>query len=438
MKKILPFIFLLGISLNAQHTISGTFSPAKDYSWLIAYQLKSGTQVYAVDTAIKNGEFSLEFPEKLLPGTYRLVYAVPQEEFYFDVIYNGQENIKLTFITDKGVEFTTSQENILFSTYFNDIQKEEHHIINYYATNSTDVKAYQKILKKYQSVQESYEKSTKNFVANEFVKANKPYIPSKYESLQDYVKNRKASYFDHLNLSNSTLQASGFLTDKLTNYVFTALPLEQLEKADIEIAMQSNIDTVFEKLTVTSDAYTFHILHHLWAQISGSDFNDTADYIYNTYLKKSPAAVSNSDIINKLETYNRLRIGTKAPELSWKNGDHLEKLSTLNGAENYVLVFWSSTCGHCLKELPELHKELKKNTSIKVIAIGLEDDITSWEIESKKLDNFTHAIALGKWESEYAKLYDIHATPTYYILDADKRIIAKPESDKDVVEFLKK
>lgn len=36
------------------------------------------------------------------------------------------------------------------------------------------------------------------------------------------------------------------------------------------------------------------------------------------------------------------------------------------------------------------------------------------------------------------KVYDIHKTPTFFILDADKRIIAKPGNDKEVVGFFDK
>lgn len=433
---LIPFLLIV-FSLQSQHTISGTFSPAKEYSWLIAYRLKPGTQVYVADTAIKDGEFSLKLPEKSLKGTYRLVYAVPQEEFYFDVIYNGMEDINLNFSSEKGVTFVGSNENILFGTYFNEINTLERQLVSFYAKGSTDIKAYQEILSKYQEVQKSYEKKSEGLISNQFIKANKPYVPSSYESIQDYVQNRKNSYFDNLDLSNSVLQASGFLTDKLANYVFTALPLEQLEKAETEKEIQANITTVFENLNGVSDTYKFHILYTLWTQSSASDFNDTADFIYTKYLEPSNVAESNKDIIAKIEIHNRLRIGAVAPEISWKKGDQEEKLSTSEGAQYYLLVFWSSTCGHCLKELPALHKELKESKDVKVIAVGLEDDTVSWEIESSKLEKFQHTIALGKWNSEYAQVYDIHATPTYFILDENKRIIAKPESDKDVVTFLR-
>ena len=144
----------------------------------------------------------------------------------------------------------------------------------------------------------------------------------------------------------------------------------------------------------------------------------------------------NQDILEKIDLHNRLRIGAAAPEITWKDGDMVKKLSKMNDAENYLLVFWSSSCSHCLRELPALHNKLKNNNTIKVVAVGLEEEDVYWKQESGKMANFEHAIALGKWENEYAKLYDIHQTPTYFILDQDKRIIAKPEDDIGVIEFL--
>jgi len=438
MKRLIPLIFcLFGYFTQAQHAISGTFSPAKDYSWLIAYRLKPGTQVYVADTAINDGEFVLEIPEKAEPGTYRLVYAIPQEEFYFDVIYNGKEGIKLTFETDKGPMFTESKENILFSTYFKETQEMERQLIAFYSSGSSNSDAFNKISQNYMAMQHSYLERTENLIAQEFIRANRSYIPPRYEPIEEYVKNRKNHYFDNFDFSNPVLQASGFLTDKIANYVFTALPLEQISQAETESAIQENIKTVATKLEGVNDTYKFHIYYTVWAQAAASSFNVTSDFVYSTYLESLAESTNNQKIKDEIEIHNRLRIGAKAPELSWKDSGSIKKLNSLEASENYLLIFWSSTCSHCLKELPALHKELRKNENIKVIAIGLEDDELNWRLESEKLSNFDHAIALGKWESGYAKLYDIHATPSYFILDSEKRIIAKPESDKDVVEFLK-
>ncbi len=420
-----------------QHSISGTFSPAEDFSWLIAYRLKTGTQVYVVDTSIKDGNFKLDFPKDAIAGTYRLVYAVPQEEFYFDVLYNGKEDIELTFNMDQGVQFLTSQENILFNTYFNKFNELQQQLIGYYTKGTNNEEAYYQILNEYVNIQKDFEVKTEGLLANEFVKANKMYVPKEVESIQDYIGNIKASYFKYLDLKNPTLQASGYLTDKLANYVFTSLPLSEQTKQDTEKIMQENVDTVFKKLDGTTETYKFHVFYTLWTQSSGTQYNDLAEYIYTSYLKTSSEAANNKEILDNIAIYNRLRIGVKAPEIEWSKGKESKKLSTLDGYENYLLVFWSSTCGHCLKELPELHKTIGDYTKLKVIAIGLENDDFSWKLESEKLTHFEHVISLGKWTSTYAKLYDIQATPSYFILNKNKEIIAKPETYNAVLTALK-
>jgi hypothetical protein len=351
--------FLISFGAIAQNTIKGTFTPAEDYSWIIAYRLKPGSQVYAADTVIKNGEFNLTLPENAPQGTYRLVYAIPQEEYFFDIIYNGKEDIKFKFDSDLGVDFIASDENILFGTYFNEINSLERDMISFYSNGRTDVNAYNDILKKFNKVQQSYEKKSKGLLVNQFIKANNPNLPSSYISIQDYVENRKNSYFKNLDVKNSVLQSSGFLSDKLANYVFTALPLEQLEKEETEKEIQSNITTVHEKLKDVSDTFRFHVFYSFWTQSTASGFNNTADFIFAKYLKPSSAAENNKDIIDQIEIDTRLRISSLAPDLVWTDGKKKKRLSTLFGAKNYVLVFWSSTCGHCLKELPELHSKLK-------------------------------------------------------------------------------
>lgn len=437
MKNALFTFFLLAtIGLQAQYSISGTFMPAKDYKWLIAYRLKPGTQNYIADTAVQNGVFSLKIPENSEPGTYRLVYAVPQEEFYFDVIYNGKEDISLAFDIKNGVSFLNSKENILFNTYFKEINDLEQQIVDFYVKGSTNKKEYFSITRQMSDLQNSYELKSKGLMANHFIKSNKPYIPGEYKSVNDYVNGKKDAYFNTLEIDNPILQASGFLTNKLVNFVFTALPLETITLKERQEAIIANVDIINNKTAAVNTNYKVHLLYTLWAQASASDNNITSDYIYDTYLKTLATEAGNQEIVNQIEVHNRLRLGAIAPEIKWQKSSVQSSLSSLIGAENYIIVFWSSTCSHCLRELPALHSKLKNNQNVKVVAVGLEDDDITWEQESARMPHFEHAIALGKWESEYAKLYDIHQTPTYFILDTDKRFIAKPEDDVAVIKFL--
>ena len=288
-----------------------------------------------------------------------------------------------------------------------------------------------------ESVQQDYEGESEGLLAHHFITANRPYIPTEYETSETYWQHKKDRYFEHLDLNDPILQGSAFLTDKLANYVFTAISTEKRSKAESEKVLQKNTDKVASELRGTEAAYRFHIYHSLYTKAAANEFYATADHILNSYLKPLAEETGNKKTVDEIEVQNRLQIGAIPPEITWKEGNTTKKLSEMQGADCYVLIFWSSTCSHCLHEIPPLHEALKNFPEVKVLAVGLEDGKENWEKESAKLPDFEHVLALGHWDSKYAKLYDIHRTPTFFILDADKRIIAKPETDKEVVDFLK-
>ena len=99
----------------------------------------------------------------------------------------------------------------------------------------------------------------------------------------------------------------------------------------------------------------------------------------------------------------------------------------MKNATNYVIVFWSSTCGHCLQEMPILYNYLKANTAVKVIAIGLEDDESKvgWQTMITDYKNFSHVYGKNKWKNKFAGDYGVNATPSFFVLDAQKKVLAK-------------
>jgi thiol-disulfide isomerase/thioredoxin len=430
------YILFISIGLNAQGSISGNFSPAKDFKWLIAYELTPGGEKYTADTAVKEGFFSLEMPVNAQPGMYRLVYAVPQNEFYIDVIYDKKEQVKFNFNIQDGLTITSSEENKWFNEYFSKITTAQDRLMEYYEKGSESKKEFTDIIKEIKTIQKSYEENHTNTIAHKFIKANRSYFPEDYENLVTFLKHKKEHHFDNLNLNDPILQGSNFLTDKIANYVFSALPSDIVTNNGLDIEINKNVKTVADFIKNTSIPFQTKVLHQVWEIAEANTMGSVQDYTFTNHLKKIAIANGNQKMVDDIESSTRLRIGAKSPEITWESNGKKHALSTMEKAENYVLVFWSSTCSHCLKELPELHKELKGYDSLKVLAIGLEDDEINWKKVSASLPNFSHAIALGKWESDYAQTFKIQSTPTYFILDSEKRFIAKPESDKEVVEFL--
>jgi len=106
-------------------------------------------------------------------------------------------------------------------------------------------------------------------------------------------------------------------------------------------------------------------------------------------------------------------------------------------ADKKVIVFWSSTCSHCETELPQLlakYNELKAK-NIQVIGLSLDVDKDSY---TKKIIAFPwiNDSELRGWNSSYAETYNVHATPSYFILDANNKIISKPDHVGDVLTYL--
>ncbi|KAB8155901.1 redoxin domain-containing protein [Kordia sp. TARA_039_SRF] len=435
-KKILCFLFLIPLCLQAQKTMTGTFAPAEDFKWYIIYKLKTTRQEYVANGKITEGKLQHTFKPTAEKGMYRLVYGLPQEEKNFDFIYNGEEDIVFNF-TDEQLNFTASKENKLYTSYFTNINEAKRMINAYYQSGDTNKESFLEIFKSINTLQETFEKEAKGTIAYNFIKASRTYIPTSYETPQTMVANIKKHYFDHVDFTNPVLQNSDFISEKVSNYVFTALPMKEFTGAELVALYKENIATVVEKMQAVPADYKKTLLYVLWEQMVIVENQEVAIHIGNTYLKPIAKQLNDEVIVERVNVYERLAIGQKAPEISWTKDNKTYKLSELNSAENYIVVFWSSGCSHCLMEMPKLKTFVnsKEKGMLKVIAIGLEDERESWANESSFYPEFIHILGLDKWDNEIGNLYDVSSTPTFFVLDKDKRIIAKPYGVKELKEF---
>ena len=77
-------------------------------------------------------------------------------------------------------------------------------------------------------------------------------------------------------------------------------------------------------------------------------------------------------------------------------------------------------------------------SNTKVIAFGLENETKDWSEEIKNYPDFVHGIGFGKWENPLVQTFAIAAKPTYFVLDASKKIIAKPYDFESLEAFFGK
>lgn len=439
LKKLLFIVALIPTMVVGQHTIKGNFSPAQDYEWAILYKVTPTASSYIANTEVnEQGNFEFVLDSTVTKGMYRIVYAIPQEEHNFDIIYSAREDIELTFNQETGVAYQLSVENNLVSSYTNSMSLISQSIGNFFRQQSSDSLALESIFKTQRETQEEYEKLAKGMIALQFIEANRPYIPDGFEDIKTYVQNLKTHFFDNVDFNNETLQSSTFIIERVLNYVF-GMPSED---DDETTTYKKNIETVYLAMEDGAAEIKKTVLQVVWQQMVDGNLDDVANYIADNYLIEVARSLNDSELVNELNLFKSLSVGNKAPEFSFEidiDGKKItKKLSDLDASDQYVVVFWSSTCSHCLEEVPKLRTYINSLEigKLQVVAVGLEDEPFRWRNETLKYPEFIHVLGLGKWDNEIANLYNVNSTPTYYVLDKDKNIIAKPYDFEALQKFM--
>ncbi len=441
LKKIALLISFITVTAQAQKVISGTFEPAEDYSWVMLYKIKGNQQVYVVNGTIKDGKFQLSVPSTIDKGMMRLVYSMDEGK-YIDFIYN-QENLSFTCNpedVEKTIAFENSKENKL---YFNHLVESEllkkiadSLQVAYLTTdkNSKTAEEYERVVKKLTNIQDEYEQKSEQMIANHLIKAQRKFYSDKViEDPQICMNTTKKHFFDYINFSDEYLKNSILLPEKIIEYIFYINTSDDVEvqnkiyqKSCLEVLEKANDDPIRKR----------ELLEFLLLNFSNIKNVPTVDFLVNEY-KKLQKDIQNPTFLEDIEDEMRLAIGKKAPNFHWGTKKK-NSLYQQPKRKNYIIVFWSTTCPHCLNKMPKLYEYTKNNKDIMVIAVALEDDNLGFDYYSEKFKKWKNILSLGKWKNDIAKLYEIHSTPTYYILDEHKNIIATPEFLEGVENFLKK
>jgi len=129
--------------------------------------------------------------------------------------------------------------------------------------------------------------------------------------------------------------------------------------------------------------------------------------------------------LDSLYAKSLLPVGTEAPML---NVSELSDYALANTKGHYtVLDFWASWCGDCRRDLPEMKKLVKQYQGDSISFVGV-----SFDTDKARLDSFCKAQDIGwqrfselkKWkDTEVSKQFGVSWIPTYYVLDADRRVL---------------
>ncbi len=439
MKKIFLLFLLISALSHAQYTVKGTMQPTEKSLWVLLYKVEGTKQVFVQNTKIKKdgsvGLFEFTLPVDAKIGAYRILYNMKKNGF-IDFLFN-KENIEFEFNPKDQINtlvYKKSNENQIYTSYLKDISAAQFKIdslqnIYFKKKNELTKKDYKTWLQKLQKIEIDYKQKSQGALVNNFIEATERYnSPEILKTPREYINSSINHFFDHIDFSSKILYNSSFLLDRISDYIFYINYSQDPEKQ--QDLYKKSSKTVIDKINKLS--FKADVIEFLISQFAAIKNAEIVDYLFSEYFDLLPKENQNLIFKEKIIAELTIAIGRVAPDFSWTENGKKQRLSTLKEGKNYLLIFYSTECSHCLREVPQVFEFLKDKPNTKVIAFAMETSEKKWLEYQKEMPGWHHVIGLKKWENEIAKTYQINATPSYFVLGTTKKIISIPQRIEDL------
>lgn len=472
MKNILSAFLLTFTSTLASaqgYEIKVTLKPFKNEKIYLAYHY--GDIKGLADSAMLDANSNAVFKgEKLLPpGIYMMVS--PAKVILFEMLIDKPQQFSVSADTAdlKKVVYTGSPDNTAFRAYqtFTD---EKGKILNQLrgkqkiSSDAAEIENLQQQMRALSKEIENYrtdyvKKYPSGMLSALFNALREPVVPpanqhpgGKYDSAFAY-RYYKSHYWDGIHFGDDRLVRTPFFKPKLKKYY------EQLVSPEPDSIIVET-DHMLQEATGTQEMFKFLLSEFIDKYINPEFMGQDKVFIYlfEKYINAGQAtwlSEKQRKYINE-RAYSLManQLGLPASPLDLVDTTGKKRPLYEVKAPYTVVVFWDPTCGHCKEVVPKvdsMYNAKWKNSGIAVYGVMVDGGLPAWKtfINEHKLTGWTHVYQTeadreadyNAGRPNYRQLYDVYQTPVLYLLDENKRIVAKKltydQVDK-VIEMKKK
>lgn len=471
MKCFLLFIGMCCVSVLALaqtgYRINVTLKPYKNQYVYLGYYY--GKVKALADSALLDGNSSglLSGKERLPGGIYFLVS--PRKEILFEMLLDKQQNLSVaadTAALPASIVFSGSTDNTLFQSYS-----------KFTATNGTKINALLTDLKSATSRTDSlkindqlqvYNKQIQQYridlevkhpgsmLAAIFKAMKEPVVPpagkhprGTYDSAFAY-NYYKSQYWSGVSFADERLIRTPIFESKLEKYY------KELVVPDPD-SLNREIDGMLQKSESSKEMYKYLLTYFVQKYITPEYMGQDAVFVhlFEKYINNNKQVDWFTEKYNKYmfdRAYSLMAnlIGTPAYdlELADTTGKTVVPLYSLKGPFT-VVCFWDATCSHCKEVVPKVDSIFQakwKKQGVQLYGVMVDGGREAWMnyLHENKLKDWVHVYetaaqkdavyAAGK--PNFRQLYDVSQTPLLYLLDKDKRIIAKKLTYQQIDEII--
>jgi thiol-disulfide isomerase/thioredoxin len=459
----LALAFALSASAQTGYEIKVTLKPFKNqYIYLGHYY---GKQLPIIDSVKLNDKSEGVFKgaKKLGGGIYLVGYPDRSRNFEILIDKNQQFSVAAdTAVGVKSITFQNSPENDQFKAYQTFMSGNGQALDRLYKQRTAQpqdsiaitaqINGINKYIREYR--EDIISKDPNGLLATLLKAMKEPEVPQNApETKKDstfayrYFKNH---YWDGVNFWDDRLARTPFFESRIDRYY------EQLVYPDADSVIKE-LDWMLGYASASEEMQRFLLIKFVNRYLNQKFMWEDKVFVhlFEKYFSQKNYAWLNEQgkkvITDRAYSLMANIMGTPASdvELPDING----KKTTLYGvnAPYTLLVIWDPTCSHCKELVPKLdslHQAKWKGMGVQLFGLAKETEGTpkDWTkmIKDHKLNNWVHVYyskvadkaRIDAGIPGYSQLFDVQSFPTLYLLDKDKRIIAKKVTEKQVDEIL--
>jgi thiol-disulfide isomerase/thioredoxin len=470
MKSTWFFLLLLcsgALWAQGGYEITVTLKPYKDqYIYLGHYFGKS----YPIIDSVKVDQQSrgvFKGKQPLQGGIYLIGF--PNKSGFFEILVDKQQQFSVTADSatlPNGITYTNSPDNELFARYQRMVSEKGmrinslREVLKTVPTRADSTRLIDSLNTLDVDLRNSrdrlIEEHSGTFLASLLQAMREPVLPTELQQPANREDSIKAfryyrdHFWDGVNFWDGRLAYTTFFEEKLDRYfnqLVTPHPDSVNKEMDYMLGFAS-INPEMQRFLLLRFINRYYSQRYMWEDA-------VFVHLYEKYFSSKTypwlSEQGKKTITDRAYSLMANILGTPATDIELP--DSTGRTVSLYALQKQftLVVFWDPTCGHCKETLPKIDSVYAarwKQDGVGIYAVAKETEGTRADwlrfITEKKIGHWSHVYYSKEAEKNrveknvpgYSQLYDVQSFPTLYLLDKDKRIVAKKLSYEQMDEII--
>jgi len=455
-KTFIALFFLLvsRLAYSQGYEIHLTLKPFTNSKIYLGYHY--GKVKAVADSVILDGNSSGVFTgkDKLAGGIYFIVS--PKKEILFELLIDQQQHFSInadTLHLPASIVFTGSAENKSFQEYTTFMNSHGKELARLQAEQAQSTSKNDSILirgkiknlnEEVRKEREEMENREPNSLFAALLRALKdpvipptPLLPNGRPDSTFAYRYYKAHYWDNISWTDDRLIRTPILESKLDRYYKDVVSPEP-------DSLNREIDHMLLYSRTNKEMFKFLLVYFTQKYINPEYMGQDAVFIhiFEKYINSGQAEFFTEKYRKFVDdrAYSIMANLIGQPAANLEMTDTAGKTRSLYElpAQFTVICFWDPTCSHCKETIPRLdsiYQAKWKYEGVQIYAVMIDGGQDNWRnfIRSHNLGDWInvyqttaqHDAVVASGRPDYRQLYDVYQTPELYLLDKDKRIVAK-------------